>query len=706
MLHGYADGHGLLESSMRLSDSGHRTMLRLSDLSGPGRESGFDQYLTLYPIEADGLYVVARTWYADEMRRPGCVWTHSLLVRSEDLRLIPSLAPVLRLHRRPDGQAWSDQYRDVLTIEERAELRVEPGSWNYPLGLVANVMRALYDGSEAPVIIAADASEAYEELVTSVWSTQWPELRAVVRFCTGSLSNRTSNDDQFDLQVVPRGRVARIRKQLENCRFVDEFAPSAKQLSPEDKLQDWTWRAAAEVSRPTAGSLMGFLWDFGGDAPRRRKTLGDLSSIHETLERAALLEKPVEKLAGQLGKAFPRPEDARALKASIFGPTKGESRSELLSGVGESERLHALATMRQHKALLAGDCKVRERARALWASDAEGAWEVVEDVAKGKVTPFGKAFLRGVGDAIWPEAFAERYRSSRSAAIGLFTASPKLAGASSLWQLPDELQEELLEALQRQRLTKRTLNQIAVGMVQSDSIRLPYHALSAIGPRLVSAAMDALQEATREPETRRNWLDAVIDYPSELLTWLGGCKAPDPSLVAQVIHYLDKTQWQIEERGARFWIPLVEGLSELKTPTSRDALAYLLSMGLRNIGDHPEELVAATFSAVHDAVSKDKLARQAWRKLEAVLSPESIRFFIAGSRTRRLRAGLVAKFEEYGWPTEQFVLCFRDAETLERVLRSVRYSPLEGRLRRRLRSLSANNLVRATPEVARLVRSI
>ena len=72
-LHGYSDGHHLIAGSARLSGKGARTMLDLSDLSGPSMIPGFEDYLTGYPIPGDGVYALAYTWYAPEMSRPGCV---------------------------------------------------------------------------------------------------------------------------------------------------------------------------------------------------------------------------------------------------------------------------------------------------------------------------------------------------------------------------------------------------------------------------------------------------------------------------------------------------------------------------------------------------------------------------------------------------------------------------------------------------------
>ena len=100
-LHGYADGHRLLAGSIELPRQEKHLMLGLSDMSGRSMVSGFEEYITGYPLADGGYYAFARTWYAPEKERPGCVWTHSLLISEGQLGRIRDLGTLRRLFRRP-----------------------------------------------------------------------------------------------------------------------------------------------------------------------------------------------------------------------------------------------------------------------------------------------------------------------------------------------------------------------------------------------------------------------------------------------------------------------------------------------------------------------------------------------------------------------------------------------------------------------------
>lgn len=79
-VHGYQEGHRLLCSSTLVDQKDSKTMVIMSDASGPGSTIPDSGYITGYPLANSGIYAFARTWAATEKNRPGCVWTHTLLI--------------------------------------------------------------------------------------------------------------------------------------------------------------------------------------------------------------------------------------------------------------------------------------------------------------------------------------------------------------------------------------------------------------------------------------------------------------------------------------------------------------------------------------------------------------------------------------------------------------------------------------------------
>src|SRR5882672_6330543 len=118
LLHGYSEGHRLLESSFRPQDDLTRLMLRMSDLSGHSMVTGFEDYITGYPLSSLNAYALAKTWYAPEMPRPGCVWTHTIVIPAETVATIRSLRTLATLFRRPMQGSYHGQYSKNLVLED------------------------------------------------------------------------------------------------------------------------------------------------------------------------------------------------------------------------------------------------------------------------------------------------------------------------------------------------------------------------------------------------------------------------------------------------------------------------------------------------------------------------------------------------------------------------------------------------------------
>lgn len=146
-LHGYSEGHRLIEGSLKLPQSDARTMLMLSDASGSGSRIPASGYITGYPLAESGKYVIARTWAAPEMSRPGCVWTHSLLIDFADLARLGSVDDLLERFQRPSARGGSAFAIQLEVLVSRSRLPSLLPGWAEPVIWRARSMENLQAGS-------------------------------------------------------------------------------------------------------------------------------------------------------------------------------------------------------------------------------------------------------------------------------------------------------------------------------------------------------------------------------------------------------------------------------------------------------------------------------------------------------------------------------------------------------------------------------
>jgi GTPase-associated protein 1 len=168
----------------------------MSDLSGPSFRTGFESYLTGYPLDSGGFYCFARTWFAPELPRPGCVWTHTILISDTDVARVHDFRSLLSHFRRPPAPNDVAGYDTPI---RHSALSIEPYDVDHKT--CSALLSLLYGSPSCKVVITGEDSRSHENLAIGVFSQQWPRLRRSFRFCTGALAIR---DVDFDLAVTPR----------------------------------------------------------------------------------------------------------------------------------------------------------------------------------------------------------------------------------------------------------------------------------------------------------------------------------------------------------------------------------------------------------------------------------------------------------------------------------------------------------------------
>ena len=263
-LHGYSDGHRLVAKSMNVSQRDARRMLMLSDLAGPGLKPGDEGYLTCYPLSESGYYVFARTWPAPEMSRPGCVWTHSLLIEFADLATIARFDSLLETTRRPPSGEF-ESYEQPLPIEASDGLPsgIELG------GAGRRLVSAIYSAPKSSIVCGEIETIDPIPFTLALWGQQWPRLRRNFAFCTATATDRSTETHPFDLQFTKIPKSSR-RSRFPVAVLCDE-ATEDRELEP----------VFADLERPNVTGFRDFLRMTGGDVEKGRSAMRALCAFHD-----------------------------------------------------------------------------------------------------------------------------------------------------------------------------------------------------------------------------------------------------------------------------------------------------------------------------------------------------------------------------------------------------------------------------------------
>ena len=294
-LFGYSDGHRLIESSVRFSSRELYDLSAVSDLATGVQLRSDETYLTGTPLQDSRYFALIRTWPAPEMPRPGCVWSHVLLLTPEVLASHGDLGGLSELFLHPRSGNAPGAYSKPLDVGEGKR----PDS--FP-GMVADVVRSYYRGRSFPVTVPVGSE--LDGAVLAVWSQQWPKLRAAFSFRTIRTKTSTSRGSaRFEFQPSPHQET------------VGDAALSA---GADGSDLDWVNAAVEDATSSKVTPLRRFLWRYGKDVRAPRQRFQNLVKMH-----LATRELPPNCLplswAKSVASLFPGVDNAVTLKRDMLG---------------------------------------------------------------------------------------------------------------------------------------------------------------------------------------------------------------------------------------------------------------------------------------------------------------------------------------------------------------------------------------------------
>lgn len=632
-LHGYKDGHQLLGSSGQLTQEQQWQLLVMSDLSGPAFRGGFESYITTYPIVGGGYYCVAKTWIAPELPRPGCVWTHTLLIADSDVARVTDFRDVASLWRRPSGGP-TDAYSQEIVLQTRPW-----GSLEIDAATARRALQKLYGAPDRPAIISSDTSAPHESLALAVLTQQWPRLRRSFRICTGALSVR---DTPFDLLVAPPNV---IRQDGEDTRVTESPA------------QDWVDLAFRDLCNGNSRSeLRRFLWKFGPDYVNGREVFRALCEIWHVAQPPSSV---AEDVLNVVGRYFPEETSSRRLKTEFFGGDSGSN-----SVLAEASVLRALIFSPASSSVPADIANIPVRACRLYTEDAHEATQI----AQSAITAYGNRaneYLVGFAEGISKSA-SDLSNAPLNLLLALIRIVPSLAQHAEVWSRDANCQMSIATEIGSQDLPTDTASEIvdvvlSVGAWSSLEILIAKLGLVAVRRTLNWVDRNRPISATlRAPIAR-----ALIGQRAAMISTLR-----EMSLGAEALKLIctlvEPTAADVQALGARPWLTLAYALESGGSPgTDVHASAFLLSLGLSSIHTEAAILVRAGFSGVYESAMSGLLDEYSWELVE----PFMPWYFLPWDRCARLIRGVVWAFVSRGWPPSDFVAAFKSEAQFRRALR-------------------------------------
>ena len=657
-LHGYADGHRLLTSSVSLTSRDQKTMLFMSDVSGSGANIDSDGYLTGYPLPDSGVYAVGRTWAATEMARPGCVWTHTFLLDFADLALLPDMGFLEQAFRRPlSDESPSKIYSKALTIDKSydggtfSDLNVE---------YLKRILSALYGFPKEKVL--SQSSPASTRIALLIWAQQWPRLRRTFRFCTLAFADRSSDGMPFDLQFAP------TQERSIRSRFTDVVELERVLLSPSSWLDD----AVSDIAVGRGGDLRTFLKEVGGDVAGGREMFAPLCLLHHMIPHFGRDPDSIDEAISIIDNAFD-PTSARSLRALLV--TAVARHPENVNGRSADFLLKHLDHLSPE---VLADC-THELGDSLWKHKPAELLALTRDDLPLSV------FARETIANLDARLVVQNAQLKSDLLPELLSLRPSLIELPELWSIGGDWARSVLQAPANK--SAEALRAILVAE-RSD---LAYVAAETFGGAMILQVLTETMDLEETNESRNRfsaWFDAVVQDAGMIAAFLSSSR--NTSLrVSYEIAMRTQPETIPNEVGADPWATAIKhAAGHLNEHDQHYLSGYLLARAFGYRSASQSDLIEYAFDGVYFGARNARLADDAWQLLERSL-PRS--WWFDWDHCQRLRGAITDMFVNRDLPPEGFTRITRDNKLFAELSRIAAYNS-RGRkyLKKVLRSLKEN----------------
>jgi len=612
-LFGYEDGHRLLASSIPLRDE-LSDLTELSDLAPGVVFSGSKGYWTGVPAPKIGRYALMRTWPAPEMPRPGCVWTHALLLEPSVLEGLSDLSVLVRLFSRPNGPFDQGQYREQLSFQNAfsgSPLRSDFDTHH----VLRNLLTALY-GADRPNVFVITPEEA-DAPVFALWSQQWPRLRRNFRFQTAvTRYQRSASLAKFDVYL-----------QLED----------ADNILPQPASIDWVEAAVDDVTCGPGGLLRSFLWRYGNDVRRQRGSFRPLVNV-------ALLHLGNDVGAGSkllklITAAFPDRSDAIALKQDIIdGVLIPRAQVDVLWFVlahGGSEVFPPPSE--------AGVFRLAQ----LWPDRPQDLLDLAERAADAQ-EGLGKSIFEAVTSAVPTEEFWKLTATYPRVRERMVAARPVLLASEAASLLDNGTLASLIELV---ATDSPILQDLIPKVLSRDDSRLVDVLIERFPQAVASEVIAAC--AGGSVAVGAAWLRGLVKRPAVLLDPSVTTRITRTSLLFELAERLGWLHDSVIAAGTQPWTTALAAADNDLSDDKRETLqAFLVGLALVCGGDGGRQLLEQFFDGVHHLILKGRLP---WRAI-SILSPclPDIGWSRNWDFGLRLRLAVAACYVRYGYPSESY----------------------------------------------------
>lgn len=633
-LHGYNEGHTLLNSSLELPIEVRRLMLSMSDLSGSSIEVGFEEYLTGYPLKEIGMYALAKTWYASEMRRPGCVWTHTLLLKFVDLPKILNIDYLLELFVRPQiGEIDQNFFNNSISLSAEITKANYYDRNDHNFEYLSSIVESLYKSNKA-ITIPSTSSANFEKAFLLIWRQQWPRLKRNFSFCTGSMTLRSFKGIPLDIQSTPFSIY--ISLEFKNKIQHLEDLSSRKIDSIEEK---WVEVAVKSLFSPSE-KLSSFLKLYGSDLSIKRVSFKNLVETYIFFKD----NKPkLEESLMFVALKFPTSKEAHALKNELLNE-KEDFTNKFLPFYSEESVLFFLSTIPYDDSFDYIKLGFYNRFFDFLIQNPSKGTDLLKEIIHYGPNIHGEhAITRLTLSEIGSELLKIIWEDRQLSAV-FMGLNPKLAVSSSFWIANQYNALETIKQLQKTLLSDDDWNKIIEFIIELE-IDIDPRIFVELGNNIVTKILHHLNNQSIFNVPKR-WSNFITSNPNEILEWFAGQENVRTEIVELLVGILNPNSNVILKFGLKPWLKyLTNNKVVINEDITIDVFYLTLAFNFRTLDT--QLIFSIFFERVYFGLLNNRIDYNLWLNIEP--HTKSLSFWRDWDRCQKLIYAVVDMYSANKW---------------------------------------------------------
>ena len=583
--------------------------------------------MTAYPLEDSGYYVIARTWYADEMKRPGCVWTHSLLIPFDELNTLDDFRRISGLFSRPSNEKGFDDYSRTIEYENRFYSADDYVSLDIDRRILLQVLLAFLKEKSSPLIMEAwKDNHVFEDALLATMNTLPLGLLQNVSWCSGTSYIRKVSARPLSCQFVSRISIVNYRS------YVDG----------EEKWQTYVLDAIMRGDVNQGQLIRMFAEDIGNNPDYLTAIVKTLYTLDGYFNEKKTKEQRYKDVLGIIVRAFPDKGKGRVIKKLLVNKSFSDRYCKSFAF------MLSMATLPVNDAFNSIETGLDNRWDEFLNRERGQYLSLLGEIFKsGDINKWGIDKLKESVDVLSSEEVVDMIKNDFRLFNAIVLLNPKLLNRTP-WQMLSNLEiESILPIIvdDRTRNVFRQWDRLFSILLEKD-IEISSNLAEVVFEKTDKATAILLDYVNKDASRCINQILIlqISRKTDEVLNWLDGVNAITEKVGYALANAVNEHSDKVLVYGARVWRPFL-GLKSYNLDAKVYAFLFALSFNWPTDRD-AIELMRMAFPHLHSLQANKQLGYSNWLLIAPYM--ESVMIWDEWDYCKKLRKTVVKRLKKAG----------------------------------------------------------